>query len=208
MFERCFKQFEKLHRLYLHKNAKKEDVRFGITKAIARQLKYTGDMQNLSIDFAKKYYKARYWKPLNLEGISKFEVCYYLFETAIICGVGDDGVMVAAKHLQETMNHIRGHLNAEKNDFIWSELTGEYQIDASTISALKKLFNYPTKRMVLNGGSKFYPIGSYHMDRRLVEGLKCSLREWSKAGRREHFSWIRWVDQHGIKYKELVEDGN
>lgn len=178
--------------MYLHKNVKKDDVRFGITKETARQLKYTGEMKNLPIDFAKKYYNARYWKPLNLEGITKFDVCYYLFETAIICG--DDGVTVAAKHLQDAMNYIRSHLG--ESDSLWNELTGDYEIDARTINALKKLFKYPTKRITINGGTNFDIVQGTNMDKRLVAALKSSLSCWSAKNRPEHFSWIRWSDQH------------
>ena len=111
------------------------ETMFGITRRVAIQEGYTGDMHLLPRDTAKAIYRKRYWEPLRADRMPD-SLKFSLFDAAVNSGVsqaikwlqramdvGDDGVLGpltldAAQRGNGYRLAIR--LNAERLDFMTS----------------------------------------------------------------------------------------
>lgn len=75
----------------------------GITERTARLHGYTGDMEKLTIDDARRIYKSAYWDACGLDAIGALSpaIALELFDTGVNCGVG-----VARAFLQRCLNAL------------------------------------------------------------------------------------------------------
>ncbi len=62
------------------------ETNFGITKKVAEQNGFYGEMKNLSKDIAEDIYQKQYWNPLRLEEIQNQEIANYIFDMAVLHG--------------------------------------------------------------------------------------------------------------------------
>ena len=62
------------------------ETMYGITKAVAKEAGYTGDMRQLPIDLAKKIYKTQYWDKLRADELPP-AIRYAVFDAAVNSGV-------------------------------------------------------------------------------------------------------------------------
>lgn len=69
-------------------------TRYGITEAVARQVGYRGNMEDLPMDLAKRIYREQYWNPIRADELPPI-VRYAVFDAAV-----NSGVYQAAKWLQ------------------------------------------------------------------------------------------------------------
>jgi len=72
-------------------------TRYGITEAVAREAKYTGDMRELPVDVAKAVYLQRYWKPIRADDLPP-GIRYAVFDAAV-----NSGPAQATKWLQRAL---------------------------------------------------------------------------------------------------------
>lgn len=74
---------------------------YGITESVARAHGYTGPMETLGLDDAKRIYKVAYWDSLKLDIISGLseKVAFEIFDTGVNCGTG-----TAARFFQRSLN--------------------------------------------------------------------------------------------------------
>jgi lysozyme family protein len=78
-------------------------TKYGITERVARANGYAGGMRDLSLDEAKRIYKAQYWDVLRLDAIAarSYPLALELFDTGINMGVG-----IAGRFLQRALNAL------------------------------------------------------------------------------------------------------
>lgn len=91
---------------YSHRPADRGgETAYGIKEAVARANGYTGRMIDLSIEDARRIYKAQYWDILRLDAIAEISVAAAeeLFDTGVNCGVG-----TAGQFLQRALNAFNG----------------------------------------------------------------------------------------------------
>lgn len=69
---------------------------WGVTEAVARANGYQGDMRDLSQDFAKALYKAKYWDPVCGDQLG--ELAFHVFDAAV-----NSGVHQATEWLQQSL---------------------------------------------------------------------------------------------------------
>ncbi|SNY95554.1 glycoside hydrolase family 108 protein [Halomonas sp. hl-4] len=85
---------------------------YGITRAVARENGYNGDMRELPKSLAVRIYEARYWTSIRLDRIAPISeaMAEYLFDFGVHSGPGR-----AAKELQRALNVLnnRGKLFAD-----------------------------------------------------------------------------------------------
>lgn len=62
------------------------ETMYGITKAVAKEAGYTGDMRQLPLDLAKKIYKAQYWDKVRAEELPP-AIRYAVFDAAVNSGI-------------------------------------------------------------------------------------------------------------------------
>lgn len=80
-------------------------TKYGVTEAVAREVGWRGDMQDLPLDLAKRIYKDRYWDAIKAEELPA-SVRYAVFDAAVnsgprqaikwlqrAVGVQDDGII-------------------------------------------------------------------------------------------------------------------
>lgn len=95
-----------------HSSDRGGPTNYGITRAVARENGYQGDMRNLPKSLAVKIYEARYWTSIRLDRIAPISeaLAEYLFDFGVHSGPGR-----AAKELQRTLNVLnnRGKLFAD-----------------------------------------------------------------------------------------------
>jgi lysozyme family protein len=72
-------------------------TRWGITEVVARNNGYTGPMEKLPVDLAKKIYKESYYDAVRADELP-WPMCYYLFDMAV-----NSGPVQAIKTLQKTL---------------------------------------------------------------------------------------------------------
>lgn len=84
------------------------ETNFGITKIVAREHGYTGDMKHLPESKAKLIYYEKYWKENNLDRVSYFSamVAGEMFDTGV-----NMGTKTAAKFLQRALNNLSDSYN-------------------------------------------------------------------------------------------------
>lgn len=92
-----------------HKSDRGGPTNYGITRAVARENGYQGDMRQLPKATAVRIYEARYWDSLELDAVAAMNepLAEYLFDFGVNSGTGR-----AAKELQRTLNVLnnRGKL--------------------------------------------------------------------------------------------------
>ena len=92
-----------------HSSDRGGPTNYGITRAVARENGYHGDMRNLPQSLAVKIYEARYWTSIRLDRIVPISatLAEYLFDFGVHSGPGR-----AAQELQRTLNVLnnRGKL--------------------------------------------------------------------------------------------------
>ena len=94
-------------------------TRYGITEKEARAHGYTGDMEDLPIEFAKNIYRASYWSPLKCDEMAQ-EIAEEVFDTGV-----NMGMRRAALMLQQAINVFRT-----------DEIVEDAAIGAKTLDAL------------------------------------------------------------------------
>jgi len=64
------------------------ETNFGITKAVAMENSYNGDMKDIPIDVVRNIYKTKYWDMLHLDAIEKYSIAIAikLFQMSINIG--------------------------------------------------------------------------------------------------------------------------
>jgi len=62
------------------------ETMYGITKAVAKEAGYTGDMRQLPVDLAKKIYKAQYWDKIRADELPP-AIRYAVFDAAVNSGI-------------------------------------------------------------------------------------------------------------------------
>lgn len=88
-----------------HRDDPGGETMWGITKRVAVENGYTGDMRQLPVDSARAIYKSMYWDALQAE-LLPADIRYIVFDGAVnsgivqsakwlqrACGVNDDGVI-------------------------------------------------------------------------------------------------------------------
>lgn len=72
-------------------------TKYGITEAVAKANGFSGDMRDLTLDFAKSIYQKSYWDACKCD-LMPDEIKYALFDAAVNSGVGQ-----ASKWLQSAV---------------------------------------------------------------------------------------------------------
>jgi lysozyme family protein len=72
-------------------------TRYGITEAVAREVGYRGNMEELPIDLARRIYFDRYWTPCRADDLPG-PLRYPMFDAAV-----NSGVRAAVKWLQRAV---------------------------------------------------------------------------------------------------------
>ena len=92
-----------------HKSDRGGPTNYGITRAVARENGYQGDMRALPKPLAVRIYESRYWNSIRLDSIAPISatLAEYLFDFGVHSGPGR-----AAQELQRTLNVLnnRGKL--------------------------------------------------------------------------------------------------
>lgn len=101
---------------------------FGITEAVARANGYSGDMAEMTVDYAKSIYKLQYWDTLRLDEVDVLSpaVAEELFDTGINMGIG-----VAGKFLQRCLNALN------RNGQDYPDLVVDGLVGPGTVNALR-----------------------------------------------------------------------
>lgn len=110
------------------------ETNFGITKSVARQFGYSGEMRSLSKQTAFDIYSLLYWdavKADDLLGLSE-AVTEEVVDTGINCGTGR-----AAKFLQRSLNVLN------KSGELYPDIIADGSIGPATLFALRE---YLTRR--------------------------------------------------------------
>lgn len=111
-----------------HSSDRGGPTNYGITRAVARENGYQGDMRNLPKSLAVKIYQARYWTSIRLDRIAPIgaTLAEYLFDFGVHSGPGR-----SAQELQRTLNVLnnRGRL--------FPDLEVDGAIGPSTLNAIE-----------------------------------------------------------------------
>lgn len=104
------------------------ETMYGITIRTARAHGYTGAMNALSLDEAKRIYKAGYWDPLRLDDVAEVApgVAEEMFDTSVNMGIGRASVF-----LQRCLNVLNDRGN------VYADMHVDGSIGPVTIAALK-----------------------------------------------------------------------
>lgn len=78
-------------------------TKYGITEAVARRHGYSGDMMRLTVDFARRVYRADYWDRIAGDDLPP-AIAAEVFDTAV-----NMGAETAAKFLQRALNALTPH---------------------------------------------------------------------------------------------------
>lgn len=109
------------------------ETRYGITKVVARDNGYTGDMRDLPREIAFKIYSDKYWAALRLSSIEVLseKIAEELADTGVNMGVGR-----AAKFIQRALNV------SNNQGKLFHDLTVDGNLGGKTISALRYSLRY------------------------------------------------------------------
>lgn len=152
---------------------------YGITEAVAREAGYDGDMQSLSLEFAKRVYKANYFDAYGFGKIQNTKIAGELFEFTVNTGRG----VSAVKFLQRAYNLLNKNINLEE-DGILGDRT------AQTINSYKF---YKSLFKVLNIFQGMYYISNAEDDDKAKEDL---LNHKNTRGSEKNKTFIRgWIDK-------------
>ena len=105
-------------------------TKYGITEAVAREVGYRGDMQELPLALAKKIYKDRYWDACQADKLPS-NIRYIVFDGAVnsglsqsvkwlqkACGITEDGI-VGSKTIQAAnADEVKNKLLAQRLRFM------------------------------------------------------------------------------------------
>lgn len=75
------------------------ETNYGITKAVAMQNGFIGDMKDIPYETVLRIYKMKYWDAVRGDGIPDQRLALELFDTAVNAGVG-----TAVRFLQRVLN--------------------------------------------------------------------------------------------------------
>lgn len=108
-------------------------TRYGITEGKAREHGYTGPMEELPPELARKIYRADFWDALNLDEIGQASrrVAGELFDTGVNCGAE-----VAGEFLQRCLNAF----NRRQKDY--ADVTVDGLPGIRTIEALSAFLKF------------------------------------------------------------------
>lgn len=112
-------------------------TRFGITKQVARDNGYSGEMQEMPLSVAEEIYFRKYWHPLRLNSISTIspDLSYELFEYGV-----NSGITRSAKALQIILNVFN------KDEDYYPDLAEDGIIGPVTIGALRSFVEIREKQ--------------------------------------------------------------
>lgn len=106
---------------------------YGITKKVAMENHYTGDMKLMPVEIAFKIYEDKYWEPLKLSTIEtmSIRVAEELADTGVNMGINRAG-----KFLQRALTVLnnRGEL--------YPDLVVDGQVGQKTLRALSEFLSY------------------------------------------------------------------
>jgi len=91
-----------------HPDDRGGETNMGITKAVARDFGYEGDMKGLDKETAKRIYWERYWKAMSLDEFEDDNLQIIIFDTGV-----NMGTQTAILKLQKAYNLITGDSIAE-----------------------------------------------------------------------------------------------
>jgi lysozyme family protein len=109
------------------------ETKYGITKKVALENNYSGDMKLMPWEIAFKIYEDKYWEPLHLTAIERMsaKIAEELADTGV-----NMGIKRAAKFLQRSLNVLN---NKGK---IYPDLIVDSQLGAKTLRALGDYLAY------------------------------------------------------------------
>lgn len=132
LFDRFFVDVIKLEGGYSnHKNDSGGETKFGVTKSVARRAGYNGKMIDLTLNDAKKIYKAKYWDSLELD-----QVAYHSEELAL--KLGDIAVNMGTGRAAEFLQRMLNVMNQRETSY--KDIKVDRDIGPVTLSALKSYF--------------------------------------------------------------------
>jgi len=111
-----------------HLDDKGGETNFGITRAVARENGYEGEMRAMKIEEAFRIYADRYWEISNLDEmltLSK-KITAEIFDTSVLMGVSN-----SAKFLQRCLNVLN------RQEVYYGDLVVDGIIGIRTLSSLK-----------------------------------------------------------------------
>jgi len=111
------------------------ETMFGITKRVARNYGYYGNMKKLSVEKAKEIYFKTYWQQPVICEIKSREIVEELFEQGVNMGPG-----VAVKNLQKALNLL-----------LEQEIKVDGKIGPNTLEALNRCVYKEDLLRLLNG---------------------------------------------------------
>ena len=107
---------------------------FGVTEKVARANGYTGEMQDLPIEFAKEIFRT-YWDAMKLDLVESQLIANELFDSGIL-----HGVFHPVRWLQENLNALNQMEKA------WNDLKEDGNVGMKTLGILNVVVKLP--RMV------------------------------------------------------------
>jgi lysozyme family protein len=155
-------------------------TRYGVTEAVARANGYSGPMEDLPLDEAKRIAKSQYWDVLRLDAVAGLSeaIAHELFDTSYNCGVG-----VAGKFLQRALTV----LNREQKDY--PDLAVDGVVGPQTIHALSVFLAIRGRRTESGPGEGETVL------LRTLNALQCvryiEIAEANPSQKRFVYGWIR-----------------
>jgi len=105
------------------------ETNYGITKKVAVDNDYTGDMQLMPVGIARKIYEDRYWEPLHLSAIE--QMSEFIAEELADTGV-NMGISRAAKFLQRSLTVLNN------KGILYSDLVVDGKLGEISLRALSE----------------------------------------------------------------------
>jgi len=131
-FERSFKKLIGIEGGYSdHPQDPGKKTKYGITEAVARESGFTGDMKDLTLEFAKSIYKEKYWDISKLTSVSEFseDLAFKLFEVSVNCGVRN-----SIRFFQRALNALN------KNGELYDDLKVDGILGEKTLSSFRSFY--------------------------------------------------------------------
>lgn len=113
------------------------ETKYGITKSVAEQHGYTGEMRKLSYSFAYDVYSKSYWDVNMLDDVAHLSerIAEEVADTGVNMGPG-----TAAKFLQRALNALN------RQEKLYDDLLLDGQVGLKTLAALRDLFDVRDKK--------------------------------------------------------------
>jgi lysozyme family protein len=115
-------------------------TKYGITEKTARSYGYSGNMNDLTIDFAKNIYKKGYWDIYRLDEFKSQLIAENVFDTAVN---GGNPIL----WLQRAINNAR--VDNKTGQELWPQIATDGKIGNQTISALNKALSFVARETVI-----------------------------------------------------------